>query len=1206
MASHQTTSSYLRNSVFDAAFEIGLVDPSLSNWLEDVPEDAEEKVPVALSTPSDVGPRAMDLLARLGALTQLDSKHSHHHYEQLVARKLSGKQKKNAAFDEPSHPTDLNSFSSHREYLTEIWGRFFVSLLQLASSRHPNNPGPRITATARAVLPDKLELKSNTSATASSSSAQASSSGATVLHSSPFVLPLQPQPQKRSATKLIKKGRSDKKGGAREKDKEVQGSAGNATEAAVPAAFSFLNHEPTPPPSDHEKSESKGFFGRLRDRSRSKSRAARKPRPSNDDAPGKDSVDVPALPRGASEEHRGRDAQRRGGGVTVVKVDQGLPQLQLDPLSNRKSADLLSALSAEFSLVAATAHEESDQTKQAIAAYYAGVLNPSATGSSATSGSTASTAKPTNGEEEEEEEETPTAEKPIPRMKPSVMDRPHPKVRTSGFWVNKDRGVTVVPGGAASRSRVARKASASRRASVRAGAGGVRRAPSHKRKASLSGKTTPTPSTPGGAQHHARQLSINGLINAIREEGATGTETTTTDFEIDTDSSDDEDSSRPTSLPWGPAPVTSDSDVPAVPAIPVIIERKPSTKSTRSSKPPALSLATNNLAPSVPGSNPRLSPSSPMRSPGSRFRRSSHGPGLASPLKPPPTSPLPPTPTPPERSASPAPQSDNELVVVLEERPQSGIVTPTAAKAVLASMPSPRQSDWFEDDDQEDSDVDEGRRTPFSRRLTPDPSRPASPSDEYIVPTPTSVMTSFQAPSAPAAAAAASDFSKPIPRPTVAGRAPATAEARARATASTTMSRAPAGSLSLIVPPPNGIPANPRPGTSPLPTPTGRVTPGHMRARPGELGKPAAPPPSTWNPPTSALTRISSMRSVKSQRGRESPGPLEQRQQQQQQQQPQEAVRSHSRDDSNGSSASQRGRMSPFPVRPANGPPSRDVSPLPSLKRTPSKMSTRQRSERVRSFHAEVGGDFDAEVFGRQSGESIRSGESEGWATTSSTRSSNESAGRVAAPRPRNYNDLQPRDMYMPSPSPLSAAARRPGTHSRGPSPLPLTSATLPLNPSPHRIASPGPMVNGPRHPALRPSASFTINRPQQMSASNLAPSPSLRIDRNSRASAYSDYSDEDDDEEDRRGKGGFDVIASRLGDPAASKSAKLLQRLAVQDAQEKEPKGRGRGTGLIRPNAPSLLTVPQRPMAGPNSPNLSPRMRNTPTPTSAGGARWI
>ncbi|KAG8937533.1 hypothetical protein FRC00_004359 [Tulasnella sp. 408] len=1156
MASHQTTSSYLRNSVFDAAFEIGLVDPSLSNWLEDVPEDAEEKTQTVNATPFSVPPSSTG-------------------HEPWI-----------------SSPDSELSHSSTANTLTTITSNSSQGSFQLASSRHPN-PGPRITATARAVLPDKLELKSNsnTSATAaSSSSAQASSSGATVLHSSPFVLPLQPQPQKRSATKLIKKGRSDKKGGAREKDKEqqVQGSAGNATEAAVPAAFSFLNHEPTPPPSDHEKSESKGFFGRLRDRSRSKSRAARKPRPSNDDAPGKDSVDVPAMPRGASEEHRGRDAQRRGGGVTVVKVDQGLPQLQLDPLSNRKSADLLSALSAEFSLVAATAQEESDQTKQAIAAYYAGVLNPSATGSST------STAKPMNGEEQEEEE-TPTAEKPIPRMKASVMDRPHPKVRTSGFWVNKDRGVTVVPGGAANRSRVARKASASRRASVRAGAGGVRRAPSHKRKASLSGKTTPTPSTPGGA--HARQLSINGLINAIREEGATGTETTTTDFEIDTDSSDDEDSSRPTSLPWGPAPVTSDSDVPAVPAIPVIIERKPSTKSTRSSKPPALSLATNNLAPSLPGSNPRLSPSSPMRSPGSRFRRSSHGPGLASPLKPPPTSPLPPTPTPPERSASPAPQSDNELVVVLEERPQSGIVTPTAAKAVLASMPSPRQSDWFEDDDQEDSDVDEGRRTPFSRRLTPEPSRPASPSDEYIVPTPTSVMTSFQAPPAPAPAAAASDFSKPIPRPTVAGRAPATAEARARATASTTMSRAPAGSLSLIVPPPNGIPANPRAGTSPLPTPTGRVTPGHMRARPGELGKPAAPPPSTWNPPTSALTRISSMRSVKSQRGRESPGPLEQRQQQQQQQ-PQEAVRSHSRDDSNGSSASQRGRMSPFPVRPANGPPSRDVSPLPSLKRTPSKMSTRQRSERVRSFHAEVGGDFDAEVIGRQSGESIRSGESEGWATTSSTRSSNESAGRVAAPRPRNYNDLQPRDMYMPSPSPLSAAARRPGTHSRGPSPLPPMSATLPLNPSPHRIASPGPMVNGPRHPALRPSASFSVNRPQQMSASTLAPSPSLRIDRNSRASAYSDYSDEDDDEEDRRGKGGFDV--------AASKSAKLLQRLAVQDAQEKEPKGRGRGTGLIRPNAPSLLTVPQRPMAGPNSPNLSPRMRNTPTPTSAGGARWI
>lgn len=988
----------------------------------------------------------------------------------------------------------------------------------------------------------------------------------------------------------------------------MQGSAGNAaTDGAVP--FSFLNHEPTPPPSDHEKSESKGFFGRLRDRSRSKSRAARKPRPSNDtDAPSKDSVDVPAAPRGGSEEPRGRDAQRRpGGGVTVVKVDQGLPQLQLDPLSNRKSADLLTALSAEFSLVAATAQEESDQTKKAIEAYYAGVLNPTATGSST------STAKPTNEEERgEEEEETPTAEKPIPRMKQSVMDRPHPKVRTSGFWVNKDRGVMVTPGGAGSRSRVARKASASRRASVRAGAGGVRRAPSHKRKASLSGKTTPTPTTPAAAQtqNHARQLSITGLINAIREEGATGTETTTTDFEeIDSDSDDDEDSSRPTSLPWGPAPVTSDSDVPAVPAIPVIIERKPSTKSTRSSKPPALSLATNNLAPSLPGTNPRLSPSSPMRSPGSRFRRSSHGTGLASPLKPPPTSPLPPTPTPPERSASPAPHSDNELVVVLEERPQSGIVTPTAAKAVLASMPSPRQSDWFEDDDQEDSDVDEGRRTPFSRRLTPDPSRPASPSDEYIVPTPTSVMTSFQAPPQPAPA---SDFSKPIPRPIMAGRAPATAEARARATASTTMSRAgngPAGGLSLIVPPPNGIPANPRPGTSPTPTPTGRVTPGHMRARPGELGKPAAPPPSTWNPPTSALTRISSMKSVKSQRGRESPSPLEQRQQQQQQPQPQ-AVRSHSRDDSNGSSASQRGRMSPFPVRPTNGPPSRDVSPLPSLKRTPSKMSTRQRSERVRSFHAEVGGDFDAEVFGRQSGESIRSGESEGWATTSSTRSSNESAGRVAAPRPRNYNDL-PRDMYMPSPSPMSAAARRPGMQSRGPSPLPPMSATLPLNPSPHRIASPGPMVNGPRHPALRPSASFTVNRPQQMSASNLAPSPSLRIDRNSRASArsvYSDLSDDDDDEEDRRGKGGFDVIASRLGDPAASKSAKLLQRLAVQDAQEKEvlPKGRGRGTGVTRPNAPTLLMVPQRSMTGPNSPNLSPRMRNTPTPTSAGGARWI
>ncbi|KIO22938.1 hypothetical protein M407DRAFT_244988 [Tulasnella calospora MUT 4182] len=290
-------------------------------------------------------------------------------------------------------------------------------------------------------------------------------------------------------------------------------------------------------------------------------------------------------------------------------------------------------------------------------------------------------------------------------------------------------------------------------------------------------------------------------------------------------------------------------------------------------------------------------------------------------------------------------------------------------------------------------------------------------------------------------------------------------------------------------------------------------------------------------------------------------------------------------------------------------------------------MSTRQRTERVRSFHAEVGGDFDADVIGRQSGESIRSGESEGWATASNSthsHSSHESARQMAAPRPRNFNDL-PRDMYMPSPNPMSAAAaRRPGMHSRGPSPLPPMSATLPLNPSPHRIGSPSSMVSGPRHPALRPSASFTVNRPQQMSASTLAPSSSLRIDRNSRVSARSvysttgDLSDDDDedarsfrglslDDEDRPTVGkGFDVIAARLGDPS-SKSAKLLQRLAVQDAQEEEvlpPKGRG--SGMTRANAPSLLKVPQRPMTGPNSPNLSPRLRHTPTPTSAGGARWI
>lgn len=43
MASYQTTGSYLRNSVFDAALEIGLGDPNLSNWLEDLPEVAEEK-----------------------------------------------------------------------------------------------------------------------------------------------------------------------------------------------------------------------------------------------------------------------------------------------------------------------------------------------------------------------------------------------------------------------------------------------------------------------------------------------------------------------------------------------------------------------------------------------------------------------------------------------------------------------------------------------------------------------------------------------------------------------------------------------------------------------------------------------------------------------------------------------------------------------------------------------------------------------------------------------------------------------------------------------------------------------------------------------------------------------------------------------------------------------------------------------------------
>lgn len=1043
-------------------------------------------------------------------------------------------------------------------------------------SRHPN-PSPRIT-TPRAVLPEKLELKGNAATSASSEN---------TLHSSPFILPL--QPQKRAPTKLLKKGRGDKKekGSSREKDQDNNSNAEVvAPPVAAPAPYSFLQHEPTPPPSDHEKgSESKGFFGRLRDRSRSKSRAARKAgRPSEDSAKDGDLLAAAATAAaGADWQRRGRDferkdvVQQRPGGVTVVKVNEGgLPQLQLDPLSNRKSADLLSALSAEFSLVAATAAESSEKEKEAIAAYYAGVMNPP---------------KPVEQQQQptEPEEEAAPHSQPIPRLKSSVMDRPHPKVRTSGFWANKDRGV-MVPG--AANRRVARKASASRRTSVRGAAvgGAVRRAPSHKRKSSALGGGV---GKMAAGSRASRRLSINGLIDAIREEGVAGTETTTTDFEeVDTDS-DDDDADRPTSLAYSAQPPAKQkgSDSEPVPAIPVIIERRPSTKSTRSSKP-GLSLTLSNLAPVMPGttSNQRLSPSSPMRSPGSRFRRSSHGSGLPpSPLKPPPTSPLPPTPN--DGGGS------QVLSVVEDHRPQSGVVTPTAAKAVLATMPSPRQSDWFEDE--EDSDVDIGRRTPFSR--TPGTSRPASPSEEWIVPTPTSVVTTFQPP------APSSDFNKPIPRPILTGRAPATAEARARSAA---MSRT---ASTLVVPgAPNGIPATPRrPGTSPQ-----RTTPGHLRVRPGEpLRGTTPPPPSTWNPPTSALTRISSLRSQKAlePEGQKQPQPQQQQQQ----------ARSHSRDDSNESNASgsQRGRMSPFPVRPGG---SRDVSPLPSLKRTPSKMSIRQKTERVRSHHAELGGDFDVEAFGRQSGESVRSGESEGWATASSTRSSNEGA---RSARPGNYNGV-PREAYMPSPSPMTA--RRPGMHSRGPSPLPPLSATLPLNPSPHRpgsrmATSPNPSVGRPPHPILRPSASFTISRPQQFSASNLAPSSSLRIDRNSRASmrsAYSasgDLSDDDDarsfrgldldDEEDRRSVagGGFGVIAARLGDPS-SKSAKLLQRLAVEDAEEEVQQlpPKGRGSGINRPPAPSLLKVPQRSMTGPNSPNLSPRMRNVPTPTSAGGARWI
>ncbi|KAG9005552.1 hypothetical protein FRB90_010308 [Tulasnella sp. 427] len=1125
MASHQTSSSYLRNSVFDAALEIGLVDPSLSNWLDDVPEVAEDKT---ISAPAFAVPSSST--AHEPWISSPDSELSH----SSTANTL----------------TYITSNSSQGSFTQ-----------QYASSRHPP---PRNETTPRAVLPDKLELKSNTSPSGP------------VLHSSPFVLPL--QPAKRAHTKLLKKvGRGDKKGSG---EKDLANS--NPEGAPIPS-YSFLQHEPTPPPSDHEK-ESKGFFGRLRDRSRSKSRANRKGQRNSDETEersGKDARAVITQGEGDAAQRRGRDGQqkdvKRPGGVTVVKVNEGgLPQLQLDPLSNRKSADLLSALSAEFSLVAATA-AESVATKDAIAAYYARVIKPGVV----------------VDQQQHSPAPAPTAEipavasQPIPRLK-SVMDRPHPKVRTSGFWANKDRGI-MVPGGGAShasggRSRVARKASASRRTSVR-GAAGVRRVPSHKRKTSALGGNNAKPSAAAESR-----MSIGGLIDAIREEGAAGAETT--DFEeVDTDSDDD----TPIGLPYDAQPEerhgASASDSEPVPAIPVIIERRPSTKSTRSSKP-ALSLTLNNLAPALPGTTPiqRLSPSSPMRSPGSRFRRSTASPSLPSPLKPPPTSPLPPTPTPDNASLAPS----------VDERPQSGIVTPTAAKAVLAAMPSPRQSDWFED---EDSDGEHGTRTRIADR-TPGQSNPNSPSGEYIVPTPTSTVTAFQPP--------ATEFSQPIPRPSVVGRAATTPEARARATASAAMSRT--GST-LGVPSPNGMPASPRPGTSPQPT--GRVTPSHLRPRPGgntETVRGVTPPPSTWNPPQSALTRISSMKSL---RGREPNGIP---QQQQQPPQPLQA-RSHSRDDSNGSTASgtQRGRTSPFPVRPSG---SRDVSPLPSLKRTPSRMSTRQRTERVRSFHAEVGGDFDAEVRGRQSEDSVRSGESEGWATTSSTRSSNESH----RTRPRNFNDVSRGEMYMPSPSPMTPA--RPGVYSRGPSPLP---PTLPLNPSPHRpgsrIASP-PLVGRPQHPALRPSASFTINRPQQTYATTLAPSSSLRFDRSPRAtgipakSVYStvedvsdddfkgldlDDDDEDEDEEDRPGSGkGFDVIAARLGGPA-SKSAKLLERIAVDDAEVALPP-KGRGNGFARPPAPSMLSVPQRPMTGPNSPNLSPRTPRvyTPTPTSAGGARWI
>ncbi|KAG8903285.1 hypothetical protein FRB99_003526 [Tulasnella sp. 403] len=592
MASYASTTSHLRTSVFDAAFEIGLADPRLTEWLESVPESPTEKTPPVASQGNQHWSLSSGSSTSHGSLTTIASESSQ---SSPVRHDIHTR---SPAFDPPQQRTPDTMMPNSR-YPSPILS--------------PPTPRSHPVVVPPIVFPSPPEPEPETS-----------------------------PPLKKPPKRLVKLTRplTPKKSGQPDKvksrDTEEKRSADDDR-----VHYDFLDTEP---PTDSDKKDHRSFFGRLRDRSRSKSRMRKKDdHRANDDDASRRSDESKDL---AQHDGRGRDVSRKPVQAVIVTQNGGAPQLQLTQPNNRQSSDLLKALNAQLGT-----------TSLAPGSAYLADLKIALPPSPTTPKQSVKLAVgPGTG----------------PRPRVSVMDRPHPKIRTSGYFVNRDRGVPVSRGGTSRVIHVGRKTTASRKVSIRGTAGAssaaVKRAASGRRLAlGNSGSASPRGFNRRGSRAIKLTEEQEAEIAEVEAEAIT----------------------KPDEMPAAEAgrfderPDSVDRPN-LVLQIPVIIERQASIKRQPKPDPPSF----NGLTPSLPKPSNSLSPS-PSTSArslfGVRLRRFSHNNLPPSPLKPP-TSPLPPTPSVP---VSPGQSMTPSL--------PSRSVSPTPPRSPGANSDG-GESHWFEDD----------------------------------------------------------------------------------------------------------------------------------------------------------------------------------------------------------------------------------------------------------------------------------------------------------------------------------------------------------------------------------------------------------------------------------------------------------------------------------------------------------------------------